>query len=180
MPESVVTDSSVNSQFNQSPSKFDLHIPLLKKGFLLESHFAASQMTSSSKQTSSDKLSALPTSQSTPNPYRNIRSPNLSSSSNHTRGYHRSLDASTSLPSFATADFDPPRNAIHNLNSHLSAGGPFSRAVASAEGSLERAETPKQRVSFDSDRGSSPAKHSIRQGKKLHDDIHFHVMKSIS
>ena len=129
--------------------------------------FTASQATSSSKQTSSDKLSALPTSQSTPNPHRVLRSPNVPSSNNYTRGYHRSLDGSTSLPSFVTAEYESPRNAINNLNSRT-----FRRGTPSAEVSPEKPETPRQRVSFDSDRGSSPAKHSIRQGKSFYHTAH--------
>jgi len=60
---------------------------------------------------------------------------------------------------------------IHNLNPYPRATGTFSRATASAEGSPEKGETPKQRVSFDSDRGTLPAKQSIRQGQR----ILFHI-----
>jgi hypothetical protein len=129
-------------------------------------------MTSSSKQTSSDKLSALPTSQSTPNTHRVLRSPTLASG-NHSRGYHRSLDASASLPLFATADFESQPNSVHNMNSHMGASGTYSRATTSGEGSPDKAETPKQRVSFESDRGSLPPKQIVQQGKSvLHDIIH--------
>ncbi|RDB20239.1 hypothetical protein Hypma_012623 [Hypsizygus marmoreus] len=125
-----------------------------------------SQTTSSSKQTSSDKLSALPTSTSNPNITRLLRSPNATSSSILPgRGHRRSLDASVSLPSFATADFDSPPmgntwNTTQNLATHL--GGTASRGALSSESSLEK-DTPKQRVSFESDRGSVPTKQSIRQ-----------------
>ncbi|KAF8075802.1 hypothetical protein FPV67DRAFT_1469317 [Lyophyllum atratum] len=119
----------------------------------------------SSKQTSSDKLSALPA--STSNTNRILRSPVVTSSNNPSgRGWRRSLDASVSLPSFSNADLDSPPmsnvwNATHSLNPHLNIGATSPRAI-SADGSIEKG-TPRQRVSFDSERGSLPTMQSVRQ-----------------
>ncbi|KAF5371506.1 hypothetical protein D9615_009585 [Tricholomella constricta] len=152
----VTTYKDVCLSVGGSP-RSDLHAKL-------ENSSPDSQTTASSKQTSSDKLSALPTSKSTPNANRALRSP-VATSSNilPNRGYRRSLDASISLPSFSTADLDSPPlnsvwNATHNLNTHLNAGGTAPRGT-SADGSG----TPRQRVSFDSDRGSLPTMQSVRQ-----------------
>ncbi|KAH8105439.1 hypothetical protein BXZ70DRAFT_920863 [Cristinia sonorae] len=92
--------------------------------------------SSSSMLTSSDKLSALP-SQS---------SPNLNRLRGTTRGFIRSLDAATSppLPSIESS----PVNHAQRLMS--------STSGASDSGSSVGRETPKQRVSFDSDRNSLP------------------------
>ncbi|KAG6910183.1 hypothetical protein DXG01_012632 [Tephrocybe rancida] len=112
---------------------------------------AESQDTSSSKQTSSDKLSALPASKSTPNTNRFLRSPIAGSSSSiPNRGYRRSQDASTSLPSFSNADLES--SYVWKTNPR----GP------SLDHSPEKG-TPRQRVSFDSDRGSLPTIQSVRQ-----------------
>jgi hypothetical protein len=156
MSEKNAVASSDNPSFNQSPSK---SLFCLQEKYRPNFTFTASQATSSSNQTSSDKLSALPTSHSTPNPHRILRPHNVPSSSNHVRGYRRSLDASASLPSFVAAEYESPRTTINNINSRT-----FRRGTVSAEVSPEKPESPRQRVSFDSDRGTSPAKHSIRQG----------------
>ncbi|KAF9464333.1 hypothetical protein BDZ94DRAFT_1256944 [Collybia nuda] len=111
-----------------------------------------SQATSSSKQTSSDKLSALPMSAaSSPNTNKHLRSPTITTSSK-IRGFRRSLDASASLPSFATADLESPPlgnvwNTVHNLHSHLTSSATFPRIGD---------DTPPKRVSFESERGSVP------------------------
>src|ERR1700689_5160547 len=90
--------------------------------------------TSSSKLTSSDKLSALP---STSPPLARMRTP--------TPAIRRSLDPTNSLPSLSPpsppfGSTDLPPIGQHSLS----------------EGSLGR-ETTKQRVSFDSDRVSLPS-----------------------
>ncbi|KAG6854026.1 hypothetical protein C0991_011231 [Blastosporella zonata] len=111
--------------------------------------------TSSSKQTSSDKLSALPISKSTPNANRFRRSPTVSSSNFiPNRLYRRSLDTSASLPSFSNADLD---NAVvwKTSNARGTRG-------TSLEHSPEKG-TPRQRVSFESDKGSLPTIQSVRQ-----------------
>lgn len=119
-----------------------------------------SQTTNSSTQTSSDKLSALPNSTSMPNANRILRSPAPTSSNIlPNRGFRRSLDASMSLPSFSDVD-SPQMHSIWNIaaNARLNVA---SRGT-SPEGSGGKG-TPKQRVSFDSDRGSLPNVQSVRQ-----------------
>ncbi|KJA21607.1 hypothetical protein HYPSUDRAFT_202744 [Hypholoma sublateritium FD-334 SS-4] len=123
---------------------------------------------SSSKLTSSDKLSALPTSPApSPNASRIARTSNFAMGNvlgNMKRGYRRSLDSSTALPGRLGTDL-----AIHN--------NPYSQGTRSVlrDGNVSRSnemhptsfrspggldtpssgkETPRQRVSFDSDRPS--------------------------
>ncbi|GLB33212.1 hypothetical protein LshimejAT787_0100970 [Lyophyllum shimeji] len=126
-----------------------------------------SRTTASSDQTSSDKLSALPVPTSAPNTNRLLRSP-VAASSNviPSRTYRRSLDASISLPSFSNADLDSPPlsnvwNTTHSVNAHRISGRTAPRE-ASPDGSPEKG-TPKQRVSFESERGSLPTMQSVRQ-----------------
>ncbi|KAJ7123195.1 hypothetical protein C8R44DRAFT_671086 [Mycena epipterygia] len=94
---------------------------------------------SSSKLTSSDKLSELPVSSPTASPNRVIRSQNA-------RAFRRSLD---SLPSFSTSDSGhSPR--ISQAWSTIPASKSFPHPSIS-DVSLGN-DTPKQRVSFDGDR----------------------------
>ncbi|KAF8812655.1 hypothetical protein BYT27DRAFT_7159054 [Phlegmacium glaucopus] len=130
-----------------------------------ESHMTAS----SSRLTSSDKLSALPstTISSSPNAIRNTRSPSFSALANSMRGYRRSLDASTSLPSFSLAEPDLPAPIpnVWGTTPSLSArtetnnNNVFQRLPTPELGK----DTPIQRVSFDSDRGSLPTMRSVGQ-----------------
>ncbi|RDB20330.1 hypothetical protein Hypma_012617 [Hypsizygus marmoreus] len=124
-----------------------------------------SQTTSSSKQTSSDKLSALPTSTSNPNITRLLRSPNATSSSILPgRGHRRSLDASVSLPSFATADFDSPPmgntwNTTQNLATHTGRNS-FTRSTILrelfGEGHSETEGFIRERPRFSADQAEHP------------------------
>lgn len=88
---------------------------------------------------------------------------------NNNRGYRRSLD---SLPSFSTAD---PDSRVRSQSIWGTPPGLNARTETdSNHGILERHSTPenpstgkgtpKQRVSFDSDRGSLPTMHSVGQG----------------
>lgn len=109
-----------------------------------------SNKTTSSKLTSSDKLSALPASGSmSPNMNRILRLPGLGQS----RAYRRSLDTSLSLPNDLDGGFGSPYHTW-KLNGSL----PRSSASDGSYGN----ETPK-RVSFDSDRISLPTIQSVRQ-----------------
>ncbi|KAG5650099.1 hypothetical protein H0H81_000763 [Sphagnurus paluster] len=95
-----------------------------------------------------------------PNANRILRSPAPTSSNVlPNRGFRRSLDASMSLPSFSDVD-SPQMHSIWNIaaNARLNVA---SRGT-SPEGSGGKG-TPKQRVSFDSDRGSLPNVQSVRQ-----------------
>ncbi|KAJ7165582.1 hypothetical protein C8R43DRAFT_832680, partial [Mycena crocata] len=94
--------------------------------------------SSSSRLTSSDKLSELPLSSPAASPNRAVRSQNA-------RALRRSLD---SIPSFSTGDSGhSPR--ISQAWSTIPASKSLPQAISDA--SLVN-ETPKQRVSFDSDR----------------------------
>ena len=107
--------------------------------------FAESE-SSSSNQTSSDKLSALPT-QSSP-PLGRLRSPS--------RLVRRSIDISGSLSSM-----DSPGSAIHQ-SLHQPSG---CMRASESEGSLEVG-TMRGRQSVESDRASLPATlQGIKQGK---------------
>jgi hypothetical protein len=99
---------------------------------------------SSSKLTSSDKLSALP-STSTP-PLGRMRTP--------TPAIRRGLDPTNSLPSLSSPS--PPFGStdLPPIGQH-----------SVSEGSLGR-DTTRQRVSFDSDRASLPSIQNIRQGER--------------
>ncbi|KAJ7661549.1 hypothetical protein DFH06DRAFT_376054 [Mycena polygramma] len=98
-----------------------------------DSAFPISQSnSSSSKLTSSDKLSELPVSSRAASPNRVIRSQNA-------RAFRHSLD---SLPSFSSGD--SPR--IGQAWGTIPASKSFPQTVISGN------DTPKQRVSFDSDR----------------------------
>lgn len=103
--------------------------------------------SSSSNLTTSDKLSALPGIQSSPalGRFYGARTP------------RRSFDASTSLPAIQSSPaFSPP--------SRLPT--PASR-YSESDGSAHGRETPRQRVSFDSDRASLPAAvRSLKQGEQ--------------
>ena len=135
-------------------------------------NFAESHVTqSSSRLTSSDKLSALPSSANPlgPNVTRNTRSATFSTLANIKRGFRRSLDATTtSLPSFSFAEpADSPvisKNAwsttpSFNVRTETSSNN-FQR-YPTPENASNGKETPKQRVSFDNDRASMP---SVGQG----------------
>ncbi|KAK7459552.1 hypothetical protein VKT23_009535 [Stygiomarasmius scandens] len=119
-----------------------------------------SNVSASSPLTSSDKLSALPQSMTTPNLNRGGRSP-------HSPRFRSSLDASKSWPNIPNMDafgMSPSLNAASNAWSNTISGGRV-RATAS-EGSLER-ETGRR--SLDSDRGSLPTMHSVRNAfQRLH------------
>src|SRR4051812_37798324 len=86
--------------------------------YSLESHVT----TSSSKLTSSDKLSALPPPTS-PGP--NVVRPRTSGFSMTAvkRGFRRSLDAAISLPSFSGAEFDSQmlNHSVWGPSNHLAA-----------------------------------------------------------
>lgn len=94
--------------------------------------------SSSSMLTVSDKLSALPIQPS----------PNLNRLRGTTRSMRRSLDASSSAPALPSIDSSPQNHAQRMLP---------STSGASESGSSVGRDTPKQRVSFDSDRSSLPA-----------------------
>lgn len=121
--------------------------------------------TESSKLTSSDKLSALPTLPADP---KNAQRWGFQ------RNYRHSLDAAVSFPSYALDELESIRN--------LSSWGPSgsrdrheggSRAVPTsfrAPGSGDSSpgpsrETPKQRISFESERGSHGTPKRIGQGE---------------
>lgn len=114
--------------------------------------------SSTSILTSSDKLTALPQ-----HPTQHISAlASRSSASNLKRGWRRSLDASTSLPFVAASDhgiWATPRRTELNQNS--------------PEGSIGK-ETPRQRVSFDSDR-NSPTMHHVNSGQLLFQRINVNV-----
>lgn len=100
--------------------------------------------SSSSNLTSSDKLSALPGIHS---------SPALDRLRQATRPARRSLDAPGSLPSIESAS-----PGLNNLSR-------FPSRTSGSDGSAVGRETPRQRVSFEGDRGSLPATfQNIRQG----------------
>lgn len=122
--------------------------------------------------TSSDKLSALPSSIG-PNVARNTRSPAFAALTNFTRGFRRSLDeASASLPSFSKAEQDS-RVVSHSIwgatpsfNTRTETGsnsGVLERQPTPENASTGR-ETPKQRVSFESDPGSLSNTRNVGQG----------------
>lgn len=97
--------------------------------------------TPSSKLTSSDKLSALPS----------TSSPALGRIRTPTPAIRRNLDPTNSLPpSPPLGSMDLPPIGSHSLS----------------EGSLG-IETTKQRVSFDSDRGSLPSFQNVKQGERV-------------
>ena len=134
---------------------------------ILASCFLESHVTSSSSRlTSSDKLSALPSSSSTsPNVARTAKSPAFTALANFKRGYSRSLDASTPPPFSPKAD---PDSRVLGYNIWGTIPSIKARTETNSNsGILERhstpEETPKQRVSFDSDR-SLPTMHSAGQG----------------
>ena len=127
--------------------------------------FSESHVTSSSSRlTSSDKLSALPSSTS-PNVARTTRSHSFTALTNNQRGYRRSLDASTSVPFPPMADPDS-RVLGHNIWGTTPSFNARTENNSNS-GILERhptpEKTPNQRVSFDSDR-SLPIMHSVGQG----------------
>jgi hypothetical protein len=82
------------------------------------------------------------------------------------RGYRRSLDATTSLPSFSLADADS-RVLSHSVwgatTSSFNARTETSRHPTPENASGGK-ETPKQRVSFESDHSSLPTMRSVGQG----------------
>jgi hypothetical protein len=109
--------------------------------------FFADSGSSSSKLTSSDKLSALPGIQSSPAVGRFFYSGRVS---------HRSFDASSSLPVIQSSPVTSPPARIPT---------PASR-FSGSENSNHGRETPRQRVSFDSERGTlPPALRNLRQGE---------------
>ena len=112
--------------------------------------------------TSSDKLSALPSSTS-PNVAHTTRSPTFTALANNKRGYRRSLDASTS---FAFSPMvDPDSRALGHSIWGTTPNFNERTETNSNNGILERHPTPEknQRVSFESDR-SLPTMHSVGQG----------------
>jgi len=143
--------------------------------YFLESHVTSS----SSRLTSSDKLSALPSSTNSlsPNTIRNTRSPAFSALANSNRGYRRSLDT---LPLFSLAEPDlpapspsvwgttPSLNARTEPNNNI---GIFQRHPT-PENATPDQETPKQRISFDSERGSLPTTRSVGQGTIYHASVY--------
>jgi len=124
--------------------------------------------TSSSKLTSSDKLSALPSPSS---PVPNTARPRTSgfSMAAAKRGFRRSLDASVSLPSFSAAELDSPllSHSVWGSSNHLASrleGRTGNHRQATSETGSAGKDTPKQRVSFDSDRNSQPTSRGAGQG----------------
>ncbi|KAF8917974.1 hypothetical protein CPB85DRAFT_1284294 [Mucidula mucida] len=109
---------------------------------------AESSNTDSSKLTSSDKLTALP---STPNLNKTNRSPG-----SNARGFRRSLETNNSLPSIhSTGEL----NALGlQWHSHSSPKIPPRSSVSN-----EGLETPRGRVSIESDRVSAPTLQSVKQ-----------------
>ena len=131
---------------------------------------------SSSKLTSSDKLSALPTSPvPSPNASRIARTSNFAMGNvlgNVQRGYRRSLDSSTALPGRVISDLainngsypQGARSALRDVNairSHEMHPASF-RSPGGRDTPSSGKETPRQRVSFDSDRHTIP---NIGQGE---------------
>ena len=109
----------------------------------------------SSKSTSSDKLSELPPQPSPAQASRSLRPQN--------RAFRRSLDtpgASVSAPEIrASSPGSPPAFPISHSVS-------LSMRQGESENSLGRETPSRQRVSFDSDRGSWPIPHQSRQCKR--------------
>ncbi|KDR71033.1 hypothetical protein GALMADRAFT_801755 [Galerina marginata CBS 339.88] len=124
----------------------------------VESH----NTTSSSKLTSSDKLTALPP--TGPNPMANFSRPTRSSAfamSNIKRGWRHSFDASTPLPSTFASDHDLSMLS-HGAWAQQNFGVGHHRQGTPESGSAGK-ETPKQRISLDSDRNSLPTMRSVGQ-----------------
>ena len=110
-------------------------------------HFIDSE-SSSSKATSSDKLSALPGFQSSPAVGRIYYGGTRTTP-------RRSLEASSSLPAIQSSPALTPLQRISTPASQHS----------TSESSAHGRDTPRQRVSFDSERGSLPtALRNFRQG----------------
>jgi hypothetical protein len=131
--------------------------------FFLESHVTSS----SSRLTSSDKLSALPSS-TNPNITRTTKSPpTFTALANYKRGNRHSLENSTSRPSSSMANPDS-RVLGHSTPSIKNARTETNSNSSKLERhSMPEKETSKQRVSFDSDR-SLPTMHSVGQGTILY------------
>jgi hypothetical protein len=93
------------------------------------------------------------------------------------RGYRRSLDATTSLPSFSLADADS-RVLSHSVwgatTSSFNARTETSRHPTPENASGGK-ETPKQRVSFESDHSSLPTMRSVGQGNGVFLSVHHHA-----
>ncbi|KAJ6615543.1 hypothetical protein B0H10DRAFT_65422 [Mycena sp. CBHHK59/15] len=115
---------------------------------------------SSSKLTSSDKLSELPVPLTTTSPNRGIRSQNA-------RAARRSLD---SLPSFPTSDFAPLGHSPRLNQAWGTIPASKSLPLASNSDISLGTDTPKHRVSFDSDRVSIKQAFSrVNKGSDLPD-----------
>ena len=136
--------------------------------YFLESHVTSS----SSRLTSSDKLSALPSSTGLLISNANrTRSPTFVALANNQRGYRRSLDAPTSPPSFAMADPDSRRRSYSvwgntpslNARTEPDSSNHILERHPTPENASAGKETPKQRVSFDGDH-SLPTMHTVGQG----------------
>ncbi|KAF8905728.1 hypothetical protein CPB84DRAFT_562685 [Gymnopilus junonius] len=119
--------------------------------------------TSSSKLTSSDKLSTLPppTRLENANVFSHpLRSPDFSSV-NFNRGWRRSLDAVTSFPAFFGAGHGPP-TLNHDVWARPSNALGVRRSIHQSQGSLDDSltggETPRQRISYDGDRSTPTAR----------------------
>ena len=127
--------------------------------------FLESHITSSSRLTSSDKLSALPSSTS-PNVARSTWSSTFTALTNNKRGFRRSLDAASTPVPFSSKSDPDSRVFGHNIWGTTPSFNTRSETNIN-NGILERHSTPettpKQRVSFDSDR-SLPTMHSVGQG----------------
>ncbi|KAF8959454.1 hypothetical protein BDZ97DRAFT_2043648 [Flammula alnicola] len=163
MDESLVMEPSTRSQ---SPE------PALNVSAASSASPESHVTTSSSRLTSSDKLSALPSSPASPTPNASrIARPTTFATNNVKRGYRHSLDASTSLPAISAADFDFPmipmshsllgtsRDTNVRLENHP---GNLQRQFTPGHGSPGK-ETPRQRVSFDSDRNSLSTTRNVGQ-----------------
>ncbi|PPQ88909.1 hypothetical protein CVT25_009144 [Psilocybe cyanescens] len=141
MPEMVVESSSPSPEPRMNNSATTVGSPV-------ESH----NTTSSSKLTSSDKLSALPSTSNIPN--RAARPTSTSStSSNIKRGWRRSFDGSD-LPRLNHSVWGTPHSAVHaaRFEPHPS----FHQRQDTPDQISSGKETPRQRVSAESDRASLP------------------------
>lgn len=86
------------------------------------------------------------------------------------RGYRHSLDSPSSLPVITAGDFDIQNHGGRAISREINLNryneihpASIQRAYAIDHDSLGK-ETPRQRVSFDSDRSSLPTMRSVAQG----------------
>ena len=140
-------------------------------------HSTAAQETSS-RQTSSDKLTALRSdpdantgsANATPRPSTPNRPSHFGITSAQ-RGYRRSLDASISLPSFSVPELRRP--AVESdawLHSHQAQRSRYVRNPAASNNSSPGPQRQRQHLGSDSDGGSYPTvpRHGVMHGTLLH------------